>query len=917
MKHFLYNACRVIPLLFSFLLFISIAKGQTKLKTINGIYYPQNYKIENDSKPLVLAKTNNDTLSYTTFKKNINDFDVINGCGSFGADQSNVNIARSDDGGYMCVWEDHTSGYIEIIGQLFNSNDEKIGGVLKISDQYCNWNSEPHVAFNPVTGEYIITWASSGYDILIQRISKDGIKIGSNVTATQTASSNTNNPSSAVNKNGDIMLTWYSDAGGIMDTKVYCRLFDKTLNPLNDQHIISQPPFDAISSVGWDDRIASDSLGNFIITWSSHYNNSSRIIMQQFNKSGNAVGGNIMVSDSTDLSSNISPTITGTKTGYYFFLWTSNDLLKGRIYKSDSGFVTKQFVVSDTECTWFTYGISSDENNFYVVVTGNTPYSQVINKNGMFIGKNKLAPVLSQTIWALEPRLSNGLLGTLYCVYYGYLENVQEVMIQKFDTSFEPIGAPKKLDSGNCGASQTSPVVKFNNKGGSIIIWTDRRDGTDNLYAQVFDENENPEGNNFLVNDTSFINWISNPYILPDNDGNFIILFSGGMYSNQNLIYQKISAAGEKIGGNIKLTNYYYSNVKSIAQTDSSGNILLCWYISNNSYSPLYMQKFSKDMNPITGLKTIFSGYPSPQRRYFGLSINKNLNVLVTWANYNAQYQSAAGDLKAMIFNEDGSAASDTIQVYSLSDQRLYTDGTCSLDDLNNAVFEWSDCSIYSYDTNVNLLRRYNRGKKIVTYMNTINNYNVFSKMQIINFNNAKVFAAWSDFNNINSIYLDDNQQTYIPVRLEDIEPFVFSWGVPNDDYGIDIYNNKLLIAYETIKDTSRGLDIWANVQQLDKFDFNTDQYSIFNTDALEKVSSAYPNPVTSGVSLKFQLTIQANVNISVYNILGEKIATLRNGMTEPGVYNETFNIMGLPSGIYFIYYRGIKTFAKKFIVVK
>jgi len=209
MKSIYSKVCAITLLLVS--LFIFTSRGYPQVKKVGGIYYPQNYLVTNSQNHLNLKKTSYDTLSYSTFKKTINDFDVIKGCGSFGSDQTNVNIARSNDGGYMCVWEDHSSGYIEIVGQLFSANDEKISGELKISDQFCHWNSEPHIAYSPVNGEYIITWANSGYDILIQRVSKSGSKIGNNVNVAKVASTNTNNPSAAINNSGDILITWYSD----------------------------------------------------------------------------------------------------------------------------------------------------------------------------------------------------------------------------------------------------------------------------------------------------------------------------------------------------------------------------------------------------------------------------------------------------------------------------------------------------------------------------------------------------------------------------------------------------------------------------------------------------------------------------------------------------------------------------------
>ena len=40
--------------------------------------------------------------------------------------------------------------------------------------------------------------------------------------------------------------------------------------------------------------------------------------------------------------------------------------------------------------------------------------------------------------------------------------------------------------------------------------------------------------------------------------------------------------------------------------------------------------------------------------------------------------------------------------------------------------------------------------------------------------------------------------------------------------------------------------------------------------------------------------------SISVYNLLGEKIATLVNTVQQAGKYDLTFNASNIPSGIYF-----------------
>ncbi len=904
------NFSRFLLIIFSLLLFSSTL---AQVKILNGVYYPQKFK--NDSKQYNLHKSVEDTLNYKTFDKAVEDFNIINGCGNYDSDQSNPNVAGTDDGYYLCVWEDRRTGSIEIDGQLFDSLDRRIGDVIKISDQYSNWNSEPQITFNRISREFIVTWAGVGYDIRLQRITETGEKINNNYTVTQQTYTNTNNPVSAVDQLGNILITWYSDNGYLGPIGLYYRLFDKNLNPVTEQRSISSTSYANVSSVGWDNRVVADSSGNFIVTWSGNINHISRIIIQQINNSGDPVNNNIVVSDPGDLSSHYFPTIAGIDEGYFLILWSDDRDLKGRIFNPDSGFVSAQFTVSDSQSTWFTYSVSSDNNDyFYIAFTGTGQFGQIINKYGNFLGNNRELGM--GKMYATYPRLSNVLKNSLYCTYFGYRKNDIEAMLQKFDKEFNSKGNPVKLNTDICSSYQSDPIVKYNESGQSIMIWIDRRDGTDNLYAQVFDVNSNKIGGNFLVNDSTETYWISNQCITTDKDENFLISYAGGDYSSRNIFIQKISTGGVKVGNAVKVTDYYYDNPRSTIQNNETGNLLLCW-INDSYYSNGYIQKFNSNLQSIGSVHKFLTG-TFWSKKIFALAINKNFNILTIWADYNPNTQKTENILKGMICDEYGVPVSDTLYIDTLNAERNYVSAVCSIDNENNIVIEWSDCDKYfGYPINVNFQRRYLNNDHIQIYKNSINTCNIFTNMAIIKFENKKVFAAWDSFDLINSLFLDDNNHTQIPIRLEILRPYYYSWEYSFNSYSADIYEDRLLFAYESIINSDNGYDIWSNVQKINLFDFDPGVFPPANEAEMETVSSPFPNPVSNTANLKFQLVQPVNVNISVYNILGQKIMEIKKGVMEPGIYNQEINTQYLPSGIYFIYYKGIKTYAKKFLIVR
>ncbi len=80
-----------------------------------------------------------------------------------------------------------------------------------------------------------------------------------------------------------------------------------------------------------------------------------------------------------------------------------------------------------------------------------------------------------------------------------------------------------------------------------------------------------------------------------------------------------------------------------------------------------------------------------------------------------------------------------------------------------------------------------------------------------------------------------------------------------------------------------------------------------------------YPNPFNPSTVIGYSLPKQSIVNLKVYDVLGQEVATLvNNQFKQAGVYDVTFNASDLPSGVY--YYRltaGEFSDVRKMILIK
>ncbi len=126
---------------------------------------------------------------------------------------------------------------------------------------------------------------------------------------------------------------------------------------------------------------------------------------------------------------------------------------------------------------------------------------------------------------------------------------------------------------------------------------------------------------------------------------------------------------------------------------------------------------------------------------------------------------------------------------------------------------------------------------------------------------------------------------------------------------------------YYTFTDPSPGSTrTLYRLKQLD----NDGSYSYsaeVSVDALPQVFTLhqnYPNPFNPVTVIRYALPVDGDVELSVYNALGKKVAEIIKGFRQAGEHEVNFNANGLPSGVYFYELRaGQLKLTKKMIVLE
>lgn len=79
-----------------------------------------------------------------------------------------------------------------------------------------------------------------------------------------------------------------------------------------------------------------------------------------------------------------------------------------------------------------------------------------------------------------------------------------------------------------------------------------------------------------------------------------------------------------------------------------------------------------------------------------------------------------------------------------------------------------------------------------------------------------------------------------------------------------------------------------------------------------------YPNPFNPATTIRYRVPQTTDVKLTVYNALGQKVATLVNGIRQAGEYRVTWEAGDLPGGAYFYRLETGKThITRKMVLIK
>jgi len=305
-----------------------------------------------------------------------------------GGDQQRASVATDAAGNFVVVWDGPGDGVGPgIFGQRFSIAGIPLGPEFRVNTYTTGMQTNPSVA-SDASGNFVVVWTSEGQDgtgdgVFGQRYDASGGALGPEFRVTTNTNDDQRWPAVAMDSSGSFVVVW-GDYFPSFPPDVFGQRFDSSGSPLGTAFRVN-------SSTGFGaflPKVATDSLGNFVVAWTGGFVPiCCNIAGQRFASTGATLGPQFQINTSSGYPAN--PDIAVDASGNFVVVWNTNDVFSGNTgdvfgqrFASNGMPLGLEFQVATSPYDQYEARVGSDAAGNFVVVWRSS--GQDGSSNGIF-----------------------------------------------------------------------------------------------------------------------------------------------------------------------------------------------------------------------------------------------------------------------------------------------------------------------------------------------------------------------------------------------------------------------------------------------------------------------------------------------------------------------------------------------------
>ncbi len=507
-------------------------------------------------------------------------------------------------------------------------------------------------------------------------------------------------PSIAVGPEGGFVISWHEFRDG--DADAWFQQFDSAGNPLGLNQRLNTDV-----SLGWQGDPASAMApgGGFLFSWEDRRQiGNSDLFAQRFDSSGQRIEDNFRVSDSgVPGDQSKSGAFAGPDRGF-LIAWDDRRFgitgdIFAQFFNPDGSPLDTNFRVNDDpvgRANQYQPAVSGDDSGRYIVAWMDgrglnwkdwNVFLQRFDSDGARLGTN--IQVTTNDSVQCSPGLGVAPGGRFTVCWEDQRTGEQsDVYARMYAADGQPLGSEFQVNDDPGTGSQYSSVAAMNGFGESVVVWTDKRNGNEDVYAQLYDASGNAVGSNFRVNDDRGVEDQCAPTVASAPDGGYWVAWEDSRDDNDDIYCRRFDRSGHAAGSSFRVNDDGASSLQRVSSIAMNDNGISCvaWEDERNGPCDIYCCLFDSAGRVLGTNRRLNDDGAGGAAQYYAAAAAGSDRFLVAWTDgrdyYNiyAQFLDAGGRPVGANFRVN-SAGGDAIQWYPY----------CAMNASNQAAVVWMD----------------------------------------------------------------------------------------------------------------------------------------------------------------------------------------------------------------------------------
>jgi hypothetical protein len=518
----------------------------------------------------------------------------------------------------------------------FLVNDEALGGTKQ---------NGPVVASTP-DGGFVVAWydyRDGNSDCWIQRYSSNAGKLGKNVRVnTDPTMRWQSDPAIAVGDDGRFVLSW-EDRRIFGNSDIFCRRYDPSGNPIGSEFRVGD------SAPDGDQMISGIHMApnrSFFIAWDDRRNGITGDIFGQFLDSfGVRVDTNFRVNDDpVGFANQYEPAVSGDDSGRYVVAWMDGRGLNGydwnifaqRFDASGNRLGANIQVTTNDSVQWVPWVVAAPAGSFIVAWEDRRKgeadfdvYARIYDDQGQPTTDEFRVNDDADVAIQFATSAAANRYGEFLVVWADRRNGDEDVYAQMFAPNGDTVGDNFRVSSASATGNQGVPGVAVRPDGGFVVAWADFREGNYDIYAQRIDRNRTLVGSSFRVNDDALSSHQRVSSIAMDAGGRFVASWEDERDPDINVYCRVYDSRGSERGPSLRLNDdpgaasQYYT-----AAAAGRDRFLVTWTDGRNDFN-IYGQLVDT-LGRAVGANFVVNNEPGDHLRWYSYSAMDDSNRSIT-----------------------------------------------------------------------------------------------------------------------------------------------------------------------------------------------------------------------------------------------------------------------------------------------